>query len=484
MKHPSNQHSAARRLPRASLLLPTLALCSLPAAGFAAGLCDNLTQLECKSIAARNVYALLGNNVITQVYGSKQVAQAPVKDIDGNLIGIDFRPSQSSPPDRFSTPGLYGLTDTGKIYTLNIGGNTATATLVSSLTLRFDGGFQALADFNPVVDALRVIGSNDQNYAVVNSNGNLNVTAQQTAITYAAGDPQAGKDPNLTGGAYNNNLAGAATTIFYALDYATDSLVTIADITNGSSATGGGRLKTIGRLVDTQGRPINILPEAGIDVYTDATLGNGALISSGQTLYFVNLANVNINLPVGSTQNVVVKQLAGPNQPAQLIPQTPGVFMDIASTPSPVLALAADLAVKQTPNLAQFINGQRYTFELTVTNQGPDSQDGITFSTGGFPFRDPVVSTTQGTCSLGPTNISDVAQFGRGFSCNIGTLAFGASATVTVSVSRLGDFFIGRDRVEALFIAQGTGPGISLFLAPNDPDSTNNRLTSTVFISR
>jgi hypothetical protein len=100
---------------------------------------------------------------------------------------------------------------------------------------------------------LRVIGSNDQNYAVVNSSGNLNVTAQQTAITYAAGDPQAGKDPNLTAGAYNN-IAGAATTIFYALDYATDSVVTIADITNGSSATGGGRLKTLGRLVTTQAR--------------------------------------------------------------------------------------------------------------------------------------------------------------------------------------------------------------------------------------
>jgi hypothetical protein len=480
MKHPSKKHPS--RLQLSSYVLPALALCSLPTSLFAAGLCDNLSQLECKSIASRNVYVLLGNNVIAQVYGSKLINQANIRDnsIDGNLIGIDFRPSQSSPPDRNNTPGLYGLTDTGKVYTLNVNGGVMSATLVSSLTIRFDGGFQSLADFNPVVDALRVIGSNDQNFAVVNSNGNLNATAQQTAVTYAAGDPQAGKDPNLTGGAYNGNLAGATNTIFYALDYASDSLVTIADISNGSSATGGGRLKTIGRIVDTQGRPINILPDAGIDIYTDSTIGNAALISSGRTLYFVNLATVNANLPLGSTQTVVAKQLVGVTTPAQLIPPTPGAYMDVASTPSPVLGIAADLAVSESINLARFVNGQAYTFEVKVTNQGPDSQDGISFSAG-LPFKDPVVTTSQGTCTLNPV-IADLAQFGRGFNCNLGTLAFGAAATIKVRVTRLADAFAGeKDRVEASFTAQG--PGLSFPLAPNDPDSTNNRLSSTVFIS-
>lgn len=292
------------------MILPALALCSLPSSLLAAGLCDGLSQIECKSLAARNVYALLGNNVIAQIYGSKVLKQSTVRNIDGNFIGIDFRPAQSSPADRNDSPGLYALTDTGKIYTVNVNvSGDVSATLVSSLTTRFDGGFQSLADFNPVVDALRVIGSNDQNYAVVNSNGNLNATAAQTAITYAAGDTQAAQNPNLTAGAYNSNIAGATATLFYALDYATDSLVTIADVTNGSSATGGGRLKTLGRVVDPQGRPINILPDAGIDIYTDATIGNAALISNGQTLYFLNLSTVNTNLALGSTQNIVAKPL-------------------------------------------------------------------------------------------------------------------------------------------------------------------------------
>jgi hypothetical protein len=483
MKHPSNQ-PRNRRAARSALLLPALALCSLPSALFAAGLCDNLSQLECKSVASRSVYALLSNNVITQVYGSKQLKQYGVRGLDGNLIGLDFRPSQSGASIYNNPVGLHGLTDTGKIYTLAFNGTTFVPTLVSSLTLRFDGGFQSLSDFNPVVDALRVIGSNDQNYAVVNSGGNLNVTAQQTAITYAAGDTQAGKDPNLTGGAYNNNLAGAATTIFYGLDYATESLVTIADITNGSSATGGGRLKTLGRLVDTQGQPINIQPEAGIDVYTDATIGNAALISNGQTVYFLNLANVNLNLPLGTTQDVVVRKLAGPDTNPLIFQQTPGVFMDIASSPTPVMTVAADLTVSRTINLAQFVNGQPYTFELKVTNQGPDSQSNISFGSQFLGFRDPVVSTSQGTCTVTPPQ-AGLEQLGAGVNCSLGTLAFGNTATVTVRVSRASGTLIPGGEIAQTFTAQGPG-GLPLLqpVSADDPDATNNALRTSAFVAR
>jgi hypothetical protein len=100
MKHPSNLCRSRR------MLLPAVALCSLPTSVFAGGLCDNLTQAECKSIASRQVYALLGTNVIATVYGSTVLKQSVVSGVDGNLIGLDFRPSQSNPPDRNNPPGL------------------------------------------------------------------------------------------------------------------------------------------------------------------------------------------------------------------------------------------------------------------------------------------------------------------------------------------------------------------------------------------
>jgi len=94
-------------------VLPALVASSLPASVIAADLCDGLSNLECRSVATRNVYALLSGNVIATVYGSKVLKLGVVNGVDGNLIGLDFRPSQSNPPDRANTPGLYGLTDTG-----------------------------------------------------------------------------------------------------------------------------------------------------------------------------------------------------------------------------------------------------------------------------------------------------------------------------------------------------------------------------------
>src|SRR5215475_12166651 len=126
-------------------------------------------------------------------------------------------------------------------------------------------------DFNPVLSAIRVIGSNDQNFAIVNSNGgNLNATAVQTAITYPVGDVNAGKDPNIACGSYTNNYTGATVTIFYAIDYDLDTFVTIQPATpGGSSATGGGKLQTIGRLVTPDGALINVAPTVDFDIYTD-----------------------------------------------------------------------------------------------------------------------------------------------------------------------------------------------------------------------
>ena len=213
----------------------------------------------------------------------RQIRVRPFLDGE-SLIGIDSRPSDSH---------LYAISDAGFIYTIDITppgrGNQVR---ISAINPGFAGGFQSLADFNPVVDALRLIGSNDQNYAVVNSGGNLNATAVQTRIAYAAGDANAGQDPNLTGGAYTNNVAGAQTTIFYGLDYQTDTLITIAPGANGSSATGGGQLTTIGRLLRFDTNPLNITPTADVDIYTDAA-GNNTLIGiTGRALFTLDLANV------------------------------------------------------------------------------------------------------------------------------------------------------------------------------------------------
>jgi Domain of unknown function (DUF4394) len=146
-------------------------------------------------------------------------------------------------------------------------------------------------------------------------------------VAYAAGDPNAGVSPKLTAGAYTNNRAGAANTIFYAIDHNLDTFVTIATKNaTGSSNTGGGQLQTIGQLVSPTGGRINIGPNAGIDIYTDANGVNTLVGVSGRLLFAIDLKQINQNLQLGTPQSVAVRSAT------QAIFLIDG-FMDLAIQP-------------------------------------------------------------------------------------------------------------------------------------------------------
>jgi hypothetical protein len=240
--------------------------------------------------------------------------------VNGNLIGIDYRPANGA---------LYALSDTGRLYKLTPGllGFAFFANQVYGLQPRFAGGFQSLMDFNPVVDAIRLIGSNGDNYAIVSAQpgGEPNTAVVQTSLSYAPGDVNAGRFPNVCGGAYTNNYAGAPNTLFYGVDYDLDTFVTIASVSaTGSSNTGGGQLQTIGNLVDQHGNPINVSPFADFDIYTDAARNNFLIGVNGAAFHTIDLSQLPANLPLGQTQNIVAQTVSLPEI------QT---FIDIAVVP-------------------------------------------------------------------------------------------------------------------------------------------------------
>jgi Domain of unknown function (DUF4394) len=252
-----------------------------------------------------NIFSLTTDNVInvlipgTNVY----VGLGRIPGGNGNVIGIDFRPAD---PRRAN---LYALTDRGRLLLIDLANVSGTPTVISSVSPRFAGGLQSLFDFNPVVDAIRIIGSNDQNFAVVKgATGVLNTTAVQTRVAYAAGDVNAGRDPNLCGGAYTNNVNGARTTIFYAIDYDADQLITVPIGANGSSATGGGQLQTVGRVVNQNGVRVSFTSLSDFDITTDSNGRNLLVgITSSNTMVLIDLAQINPALRIGTTQTVVAR---------------------------------------------------------------------------------------------------------------------------------------------------------------------------------
>jgi Domain of unknown function (DUF4394) len=285
-----------------AMVIPSL-MSRYSASAKAAQTTADLTTTTGVTLPAKNIYALNTNNVLFLMAAGTTTFTRLVRLDDGNsnFIGIDFRTADNR---------LYALTDTGILYTVGLGTtNLGALTKVSALTPRFDGGYQSLMDFNPVVDAIRLISSENFNYAVVkDANGVLNTTAVQTSLTYPAPDVNAGKDPNIACGAYTNNNPGATVTIFYGMDYALDTFVTIPPATaGGSSATGGGQLQTIGNLVGPAGGRINIGPTTDFDIFTNANGVNFLVGISGNKLFSIDLNQIKPGLVRGQTQNVVVR---------------------------------------------------------------------------------------------------------------------------------------------------------------------------------
>lgn len=224
----------------------------------------SLVHTQSHATPAFTIIGLTSNNVLVR-FGSDQPTRIVVNGIDGNLQCIDFRPANGL---------LYGLTDTDKIYTINP--KTGSAKLQKTLSTSFNGGFQSGCDFNPVLDRLRVVGSNQQNFSVNVDDG---TATSQTALAYISGDPNFGIEPNITAGAYTNSRIGASTpasTQLFDIDYDRDVLV-LQDPPNGT-------LTTVGAL------GVNFAPIAGMDILTDTNGRNFAFAISGSTLYSINLS--------------------------------------------------------------------------------------------------------------------------------------------------------------------------------------------------
>src|SRR5205807_4508613 len=95
---------------------------------------------------------------------------------------------------------------------------------------------------------------------------------------------------------------------------------------------------------------------------------------------------------------------------------------DQASACSCVQALVYLSITKTGSPASQILGAGNITWTIVVTNHGPDADTGVTI-TDPMPGGNTFVSatTTQGTCTGGAV-----------LSCNIGTMAAGASVTITL----------------------------------------------------
>jgi hypothetical protein len=217
------------------------------------------------------------------------------------VFGLDYRPE---------TRQLYAIGSTSRVYVIDPATGNATTVGCAPFAAAIGSGAGGM-DINPVVDRIRIVTSTNQNMRVNPQTGAL--TAVDTSLSYALGDPHAGATPAIAGSAYSDNLPFATTTTLYAVDSALDLLA----IQNPPNA---GTLNTIGTL------GVDVSSNSGFDIAPDGTAYLLRTLVSGSSLYKVNLAT--------GAASIVASNVAGSTE-----------LMTLAMPPQPVGDVDGDGAV-------------------------------------------------------------------------------------------------------------------------------------------
>jgi hypothetical protein len=299
------------------------------------------------------------------------------------LVGIDYRPVNNL---------LYALgydaSTAGantQLYLLNAGTNVASP-IGSAIRLALGGPNERIGfDFNPTVDRIRVVSTNNANFRLDPSTGGLAVT--DGSLAYASGSPA---DAGVGAVAYTNSFVGtAATTTLYDFDYLNNGLLSI------QSPPNSGTLNTQStvRFVITGGSspgnyPVGNPTDIGFDIFynpsTNTNVGyvtevtepraNGARASN---TYRLDLATgvatqLGNTVPASTLLNFEIRDLAVALLPPPTITWNGSVSTDWTTaanwTPAFVPNAATDVVIPGgTPNQPTLSTNQQ-THALTLTS--------------------------------------------------------------------------------------------------------------------
>lgn len=245
-------------------------------AAIAAATCGAMLAAPSAASAADAIFGLTDDNRIVRFNSDapgKVLQSVPVQGLQAGetLVGLDVRPANDV---------LYAVGTTNRIYQVN----PVTGATRRAFPDPFAPGLNGTSfgvDFNPVADALRIVSDADQNLRVRFAGENAGTTEQDAPLHYAAGDPNAGQNPSVTGAGYTNSFPGATDTVLYDVDTGRDVLVR-------QEPPNAGMLRTVG--------PLGVDPDsqAGFDVSPQGNVAYAALRLVGQrrhSLYRVDLTS-------------------------------------------------------------------------------------------------------------------------------------------------------------------------------------------------
>lgn len=223
-----------------------------------------LAGIALTGAARADMIAALSNATTLTTFETKTLKVGktmPVTGVSGRLVGVDVRPADGL---------LYGLSEDGTVYTIDVA--SGRATMKVKLETMLKPGTKGLVDFNPVADRLRIIGADGTSLRANVDDGKV---AVDKPLNYAAGDQGAGKAPMVTAGAYSNAFKGTQATVLYDIDTATGAFLRQVPPNDGT-------LNTIGMT--------GIKGEMAFDIVSDGQGGNRGWLVAGGALHSLDIA--------------------------------------------------------------------------------------------------------------------------------------------------------------------------------------------------
>lgn len=268
------------------------------------------------------------------------------------LLSIDFRPA---------TGELYALSNASKLYIINTS-NASARTVSSTAFTPMISGTIASIDFNPTVDRIRLVSNSGQNLRLHPETGA--VAATDITINGTG-------SPSITGLAYTNSKAGAATTILYDIDPMLGKLYKQDPPNNGT-------LVEVGSLGTT------FTGQAAFDIKYD---NSTALLAFNDKLHILDLNNGKAT-SIGSLQQGII-DMAIPTEPvAYAIDNSNNLQIFNPSNPVPVSKTVAGLQSGESILGIDFrpANGQLYALGSSSRIYTINLGTGAATAVGASPF--------------------------------------------------------------------------------------------------
>ncbi|MBC7890310.1 MAG: DUF4394 domain-containing protein [Ferruginibacter sp.] len=283
-------------------------------------------------------YALALGTVIDKLStttGNEVLNSATITNLqpEETILAIDFRPA---------TGQLYGLGSTGRLYVINPETGAARMIGAGAITPALSGNIAGF-DFNPTVDRIRVVTNTGQNLRLNPETGT--VAATDLSINGVMG-------AMVTGVAYTNNVAGAATTTLYDIDVTTKKLYKQLPPNDG-------------KLVEVGSLKLNVTGEGGFDIAAKDSIAIGLYkVNNIPTLFQVDLSTGEAKTLIKFEKKIPYIGIAIPTDPvAFAVDQVNNLLIfNPANTASVVSKAITGLAMGENVLGIDFrpLNGQLY----------------------------------------------------------------------------------------------------------------------------